>query len=197
MDSFHVKPSIVQTSYKLILCLTLFCRCTLAPLERSSCTMSVWPLSLASMRAVQPFCGTNHETNGNEIGNRQLKKVCTCCNLSKAVASVPGFPSMQIKKGDSVVKVITWETSRVEKCMGERMNSPMLWQKIPVQLRKLYSWQNETRLQYAILPGSMVSVHRPVHLKTTLTCSLTWQTDDCTPWRMAFEMLMNAKAVLS
>ena len=33
----------------------------------------------------------------------------------------------------------------------------------------------------------MVSVHRPVHSKITLTYSLTWQTDHYTPRRMAFK----------
>ena len=26
---------------------------------------------------------------------------------------------------------------------------------------------------------------------------ITWQTDHCTPWRMAFEVLLNAKAAFS
>ena len=38
-------------------CLTLFCMSILAPLERSSCTTSAWPLLPASMRAVCPFWG--------------------------------------------------------------------------------------------------------------------------------------------
>ena len=43
--------------YWLMSCLTLFCMSILAPLERSSCTTSVWPLLPASMRAVWPFWG--------------------------------------------------------------------------------------------------------------------------------------------
>ena len=43
--------------YWLKSCLTLFCMSILAPLERSSCTMSVWPLLPASMRGVWPFWG--------------------------------------------------------------------------------------------------------------------------------------------
>ena len=43
----------------------------------------------------------------------------------------------------------------------------------------------------------MVSVHRPIHSKITLTYSLTWQTDRFTPRRMAFKALLNAKAALS
>ena len=41
---------------------------------------------------------------------------------------------------------------------------------------------------------AMVNVHRPVHSKITLTYSLTWQTDRCTPRRTAFKALLNAKA---
>ena len=44
---------------------------------------------------------------------------------------------------------------------------------------------------------AMVSVHRPVHSKIMLTYSLTWQTDRCTPWRIAFKALLNTKAALS
>ena len=40
----------------------------------------------------------------------------------------------------------------------------------------------------------MVSVHKPVHSKITLTYSLTWQADRCTSWRMAFKALLNVKA---
>ena len=43
---------------------------------------------------------------------------------------------------------------------------------------------------------AIVSVHRPVHSKITLTYSLTWQTDCCSPWRMALKALLNAKAAL-
>ena len=40
----------------------------------------------------------------------------------------------------------------------------------------------------------MVSVHKPVHSKITLTYSLTWQADRCTSRRIAFKALLNAKA---
>ena len=54
-----------------------------------------------------------------------------------------------------------------------------------------------TMLHYLAVRKAIVSVHRPVHLKITLTYSLTWQTDGCSPWRMAFKTLLNAKAALS
>ena len=53
-----------------------------------------------------------------------------------------------------------------------------------------------TTLHYLAVRKGMVSVHRPVHSKITLTYSLTWQTDRCTPQRMAFKALLNAKVVL-
>ena len=33
--------------------------------------------------------------------------------------------------------------------------------------------------------------------KIRLRFSLTWQTDHCTPWRMAFKVVLNTKAALS
>ena len=51
-----------------------------------------------------------------------------------------------------------------------------------------------TMLHYLAVRKAMVSLHRPVHSKITLTYSLTWQTDRCTPRRMAFKALLNAKA---
>ena len=51
-----------------------------------------------------------------------------------------------------------------------------------------------TMLHYLAVRKAMVSVHRPVHSKITLTYLLTWQTDSCTPRRMAFKALLNAKA---
>ena len=54
-----------------------------------------------------------------------------------------------------------------------------------------------TMLHYLAVRKDMVSLHRPVHSKITLTYSLTWQTDRCTPRRMAFKALLNAKAALS
>ena len=40
-----------------------------------------------------------------------------------------------------------------------------------------------TMLHYLAVRKAMVSLHRPVHSKITLTYSLTWQTDRCTPRR--------------
>ena len=56
-----------------------------------------------------------------------------------------------------------------------------------------------TMLHYLAVQKAIVRVHRPVHSKITLTYSLTWQTDHCTPQRMAFKALLhvNAKAALS
>ena len=51
-------------------------------------------------------------------------------------------------------------------------------------------------LHYLAVWKVVVSVHRPVHSKITLTYSLTWQTDRCSPRRMAFKVLLNAKALL-
>ena len=67
------------TSYKLILCLTSSCRSTWAPLKRSSCTTSLWPPPLASMRAVWPSWGD--KTGSIEHENRQLNGVYTCCKI--------------------------------------------------------------------------------------------------------------------
>ena len=54
-----------------------------------------------------------------------------------------------------------------------------------------------TRLHYLAVRKAMVSIHRPVHSKITLTYLLTWQTDRCTPWRMAFKAPLNDKTALS
>ena len=51
-----------------------------------------------------------------------------------------------------------------------------------------------TMLHYLAVQKAMVSVHKPVHSKITLTYSLTWQADRCTSRRMAFKALLNAKA---
>ena len=42
-----------------------------------------------------------------------------------------------------------------------------------------------TGQHYVTLPGSTVSLHRPVHSKITVTCTLTWQTD-C--WRALYTL---------
>ena len=51
-----------------------------------------------------------------------------------------------------------------------------------------------TMLHYLAVRKAMVSVHKPVHSKITLTYSLTWQADRCTSRRMAFKALLNARA---
>ena len=51
-----------------------------------------------------------------------------------------------------------------------------------------------TMLHYLAVRKAMVSIHKPVHSKITLTYSLTWQADSFTSWRMAFKALLNAKA---
>ena len=66
------------------------------------------------------------------------------------------------------------------------MNSPPLyWQNILVQSWKLlHGWQNGTRQHYIMaVQQAMVSVHRPVHSKITVTYALTWQTDR---WRVLY-----------
>ena len=40
---------------------------------------------------------------------------------------------------------------------------------------------DSTKLHYLAVQKTMVSVHRPIHLKITLTYLLSWQTDRCTP----------------
>ena len=52
-------------------------------------------------------------------------------------------------------------------------------------------------LQYLAVWKAIVSMHRPIHSKITLTYSLTWQTDCCSPWRMAFKALLNPQVALS
>ena len=51
-----------------------------------------------------------------------------------------------------------------------------------------------TMLHYLAIRKAMVSVHKPVHSKITLTYSLTWQADRCISRRMTFKALLNAKA---
>ena len=51
-----------------------------------------------------------------------------------------------------------------------------------------------TMLHYLAVRKAMVSVHKPVHSKITLTYSLTWRADRCTSRRMAFKALLNTKA---
>ena len=64
-------------------------------------------------------------------------------------------------------------------------------------------WTNESSMLYGQIQSFscdgfyVVSVRKPVHLKITLTSLLTWQTDCCSPQRMAFKVLLNAKAALS
>ena len=41
---------------------------------------------------------------------------------------------------------------------------------------------DSTILHYLAVQRAMVSIHRPIHSKITLTYSLTWQTDRCTLW---------------
>ena len=53
-----------------------------------------------------------------------------------------------------------------------------------------------TTLHYLAVQRTMVSVHRLVLLKITLTYSLTSQTNSCTLRRTAFEALQNAKVAL-
>ena len=44
-----------------------------------------------------------------------------------------------------------------------------------------------TMLHYLAVRKAMMSVHKPIHSKITLTYSLTWQADHCTSRRMAFK----------
>ena len=55
---------------------------------------------------------------------------------------------------------------------------------------------DDIMLHYLAVLKAMVGIHRPVHSKVTLTYSLTWHTDRCSPWRMALKSLLNAKALL-
>ena len=64
---------------------------------------------------------------------------------------------------------------------------PRIIDNIVIQSWKLLcGWQNGTRQHYVHYLGvqqAMVSVHRPVHSKITVTCMLTWQTDR---WRTLY-----------
>ena len=53
-----------------------------------------------------------------------------------------------------------------------------------------FIWPTKT----ALVRKAVVSVHRPLHSKITLTYSLTWLTDRCSPRRMALKALLNTKA---
>ena len=69
-----------------------------------------------------------------------------------------------------------------------------------IQLRKLMANRTglgSTTLHYLAVRETMVSVHRPVHSKMTLTYLLTWQTDRFPPRWMAFKALISAKTVVS
>ena len=55
---------------------------------------------------------------------------------------------------------------------------------------------DSTRLHYLAVWKAIVSIHRPVRLKIMLTYSLTWQIDRCSPRRMGFKALLNARALL-
>ena len=44
-----------------------------------------------------------------------------------------------------------------------------------------------TRLHYLAVQKAMVSMHKPIHSKITLTYSLTWQAERFTSRRMAFK----------
>ena len=46
---------------------------------------------------------------------------------------------------------------------------------------------DSTMLHYLAVRKAMVSMYKPVHLKITLTYSLTWQAERCTSQRMAFK----------
>ena len=56
---------------------------------------------------------------------------------------------------------------------------------------------DDTMLHYQAVQKAIVSVHRPVQWKITLTYTLSWQTDHCSPRRMTLKALLNAKAALS
>ena len=68
-----------------MLCLTSSCRSTWAPLERSNCTTSVYPLPLTHMRAVLPNWGTEWDKTVtitcDEHGTRKQWKVYTWCKV--------------------------------------------------------------------------------------------------------------------
>ena len=49
--------------------------------------------------------------------------------------------------------------------------------------------QNGTRRHYAKLPGSTENYSRPVHSKITLTYSLAWWNNRCSPQRITFKAL--------
>ena len=170
----------------LMSCLTLLCRSILAPLERSSCTTSVWPQSLASMRAVWPFWGdkTYSTIVLHTTAHLWIRYRVKFCPMSS-------HPWVNIAWTIDLTHIWSFEKHRYSSFTNRR------W----IKTIYTYGWQNEIRWHYATLPGSMeslMSMHRQTcTFKITLTYSLTWQTDCCTPWRMAFEVILNAKAALS
>ena len=56
---------------------------------------------------------------------------------------------------------------------------------------------DSTMLNYVAVRKALVSLHRPVYSKITLTYLLTWQTDCCSTRRITFKALLSAKAALS
>ena len=76
-----IDHALLWTSYKLTMCLTSSCRSTWAPLERSSCTTTMWPLSLASMRAVWPSWGDKTGIITGISKKTDNWMVYTCCKI--------------------------------------------------------------------------------------------------------------------
>ena len=82
------------------------------------------------------------------------------------------------------------------------MNSPMLYGQIQsFSCNSFYMVDRMglggTMLHYLTLWKALVSIHRPVHSKITLTYLPTWQTDHYSHRRLAFKVLLNTMAALS
>ena len=80
------------------------------------------------------------------------------------------------------------------------MNSPTLYGQIQSFNCDSFYMTNRmgldgTMLHYLAVRKAIVSVHRPIYSKITLTYLLTWQTEHCSPQRMAFKALINAKSL--
>ena len=99
------------------------------------------------------------------------------------------------RKGESLVKFIVRNVIGRENlitCGWTNELAHALLTEYTHSVTKLYGWQtglDSTTLHYLAIRRAMVSIHRLVHSKITLTYSLTWQTDHCTLRRMAFQVL--------
>ena len=141
--------------------------------------------------------------------------------FQKDQLTTTGFQSDDLLRRSLVIIIVTWSPlcNHVLK-LASFAGSPHMWmknQKARGEPSKFYhvrnaigrenlitcGWTNESSMLYGQiatviqLRWLLCIVRKPVHSKITLTSLLTWQTDCCSPQRMAFKALLNAKAALS